>query len=109
VPYNQLLASRIQNIISRWKEAEMKKMFGGICFIFKGHMVAGVYKDSLILRIGEQEANNALKLPHVTPFDITGKPMKGWIMIEEIAFSSDSELIKWINMAKSFVLTLPSK
>ena len=57
-------------------------MFGGVCHLLHGNMVAGVWKEFLILRLGEDAADFARELPHVRPFDITGRPMKGWVMIE---------------------------
>jgi hypothetical protein len=70
-------------------------------------MVCGVYKDYLILRLGEKASSAALKKAHTRPFDITGKPMKGWVMLEEQGFKSEDQLRSWLNKAKGFVKTLP--
>ena len=109
MPYNERIDSRISKIVTRWKNTERKKMFGGICQLFNRHMVCGVYKDYLILRLGEQVAQEALELPHLRPFDITGRPMKGWVMVEEQGFTTDPSLDEWLNKAKTFVNTLPPK
>ncbi len=58
-------------------------MFGGTAHILNGNLLCGVNKNCLILRLGEQAAIEALKEAHVMPFDITGRPMKGWVMVEE--------------------------
>ena len=84
-------------------------MFGGICHLIHGNMFCGVYKDFLILRLGEGQAKKALELPFVRPFDITGRPMKGWVMVAGEGFHSDQELEAWLNKAKDFAETLPSK
>jgi hypothetical protein len=76
MPYNEEFDSRLAPVLPR--EAARKKMFGGTCYIIKGNMVCGVYEYFLILRLGERQAAEALKLPGVKPMDITGKPMKGW-------------------------------
>ena len=47
--------------------------------------------------------------PHARPFDITGKPMKGWIMLEQSGFKEDQDLASWLNQAKEFLSSLPSK
>jgi len=109
VPYDEEIESRINKVISRWKHAEAKKMFGGICHLLDGNMFCGVYKDFLILRLGEEESRAALKLPFVRPFDITGKPMKGWVMVEKDGFKSDDALKAWLVKAREFVSTLSSK
>ena len=83
-------------------------MFGGTCHILNGNMICGVYKDFLILRLGEAQSQKALKLKAVRPFDITGKPMKGWVMVEESGFIG-SKLVRWLEQAKKFVESLPQK
>ena len=107
--YKVEIETRIKKIVSSWKNTEDKKMFGGICHLLNGNMFCGVYKDFLILRLGSDKAEDALKLPHVRPFDITGKPMKGWVMMAENGFKSDNDLKKWLDQTKRFVETLPTK
>jgi TfoX/Sxy family transcriptional regulator of competence genes len=107
--YNKDLEAQIQKIASSWKNTGSKKMFGGICHILNGNMFCGVYKDFLILRLGEDKAAEAFKLPHVKPFDITGRPMKGWVMVEERGIAGEKELKEWLEKAKGFVKTLGSK
>lgn len=109
MPYNQALEARIQKIVSAWKKTDSKKMFGGICHLLNGNMFCGVYKDFLILRLGEQKATDALEFPHVKAFDITGRPMKGWVMVDERGFAGEKELKEWLEKAKAFVKTLDSK
>ena len=107
--YNEEIETRIKKIISGWKHTEVKKMFGGICHLLKGNMFCGVHKDFLILRLGPDNAEDALKLPHVRPFDITGKPMKGWVMVAEDGFKTDDELKYWLGQTRKFAETLPMK
>ena len=57
-------------------------MFGGVGFLLNGNMLVGVWKDSLIARLGPDEGDEALLEPHVKEFDITGRPMKGWVLVE---------------------------
>jgi TfoX/Sxy family transcriptional regulator of competence genes len=109
MPYDEEIEDRIGKVISRWKNTQAKKMFGGVCHLLDGSMFCGVYKEFLILRLGEEESKEALKLPSVRPFDITGKPMKGWVMVEKEGFKSDEALKAWLFKAKEFVGTLPSK
>ena len=109
MPYNEDLDARIRKIVSRWKNTDAKKMFGGVCHLLNGNMVCGVYKDYLILRLGEKESVKALKQSYTGPFDITGKPMKGWVMVEGRGFKTEEKLKSWLIKARNFVETLPSK
>ena len=109
MPYNEQIETRIEKIISSWRNTDRKNMFGGVCHLLNGNMFCGVYKDFLILRLGEENSNKALALPHVRPFDITGKPMKGWVMVEQDGFQTDDDLAVWLDQAKEFVNSLPPK
>jgi TfoX/Sxy family transcriptional regulator of competence genes len=107
--YDQDIEMRIKRLISRWKYTDSKKMFGGVCHLLKGNMFCGVYKDFLILRLGEKGSEEALGLPFSRPFDITGKPMKGWVMVEKQGIARDEDLEAWLKKAGDFVNTLPAK
>jgi TfoX/Sxy family transcriptional regulator of competence genes len=109
MPYNELLDERIKKAVARWKGTDAKKMFGGVCHLLHGNMFGGVYKDYLIVRLGEEQADTALKKSHTRPFDITGKPMKGWVMVDQKGIRTDDDLKKWLTLAKDFVKTLPPK
>jgi hypothetical protein len=109
MPYNEEIAARIQKITSGWKNTADKKMVGGVCYLLGGNMFSGVYKDFLILRLGEEKEKEVLKLSFARPFDITGRPMKGWVMMEGGGFKTDRELKGLLNMAKAFAQTLPKK
>ena len=75
--YDETLAARIRQSLARNKNVENKKMFGGIGFLLNGNMLVGVWKDSLVARVGADEYEHAVVEPHVKEFDITGKSMKG--------------------------------
>ena len=107
MPYNEEFDSRLARVLPR--EAARKKMFGGTCYTIKGNMVCGVYKDFLILRLGERQAADALKLPGVKPMDITGKPMKGWVMVSEEGYAGDRDLLEWVRKGTDFARSLPLK
>jgi len=107
--YNEKMDKNLNEIILKWKNSSKKKMFGGTGYLLNGNMVAGIYKDYYILRLGEKNAKMALKLPKIELFNITGRAMKGWVMAEEGAFSDQNDLIEWLNKARKFVETLPEK
>ena len=107
--YSESLAERIRSIASRSRGVTEKKMFGGIGFLLNGNMLVGVWKASLIARLGPDEYNEALRGPHVGEFDITGKSMKGWVMVESDGIENDEQLKDWIERAVKFVKTLPKK
>ena len=107
--FDEALARRIRDALSRKKGVEEKKMFGCVCFLFNGNALAGVWKDRLIVRLGPDEGEAALREPHVRAFDITGRPMKNWVAVEPDGVEGDDQLIGWIDRATKFVRTLPKK
>jgi len=109
MPYNEEIDLRIRDIVGDGPNLEFKKMFGGVCQLINGNIVCGVHKDYLILRLGEAAAKNALQKPHVRPFDITGRPMRGWVMVAGEGFAGRHELKKWLDEARRFVISLPEK
>lgn len=84
-------------------------MFGGVGFLLDGHMCVGVWKHWLIARIGADAYDAALARPGVKEFDITGRPMTGWVMIDPSGARGDLELYAWVDQAIDFVRTLPPK
>jgi TfoX/Sxy family transcriptional regulator of competence genes len=107
--FDESLAARIRDGLTRKNNIEEKKMFGGIGFLLSGNMLVGVWKKSLIVRLGGEEGADAIHEPHAKAFDITGKPMKGWILVEPEGIKNDDQLKGWIERAMKFVRTLPRK
>ena len=107
--YSRSLAERIRRALDRRKDFQEKKMFGGVAFLLNGNMCVGVWKTSLIVRLGAQQGDNALRQPHVKEFDITGRAMKGWVLVAPEGIDDDVQLRDWIQRAVTFVGTLPAK
>ncbi|HTU92352.1 MAG TPA: TfoX/Sxy family protein [Gemmataceae bacterium] len=107
--YDEILAERIRQRLARRKNVEERKMFGGVGFLLNGNLLVGVWKDSLCVRLGPDQAEEALLEPHVKEFDITGRPMKGWVLVEPKGVEDDDQLAGWIQRAMKFVGTLPAK
>lgn len=109
MPYSGELAERLSRLLAGRSDLEPRKMFGGICFMRNGNVALGIYKDFLIVRVGEQNALNLLKKPFARPMDITGKPMKGWVMVSRDGWDDDEQLNQFVGTAIKFVSTLPAK
>jgi TfoX/Sxy family transcriptional regulator of competence genes len=107
--FSEALAERIRQGLARRKGIEEKKMFGGIGFLLNGNMLVGVWKESLIVRIGPEKSDEALREPHVGEFNITGRSMKGWVLVAPEGVEDDEQLSGWIQRALKFVAKLPEK
>jgi TfoX/Sxy family transcriptional regulator of competence genes len=109
MPYSESLAARIRKVLSRKKGLAEKKMFGGVGFLLSGNMCVGVWKDSLIARVGPEQYEEALQEPFVNEFDITGRPMKGWVLVASEGIEDEDQLQEWIQRAVVFAGKLPAK
>lgn len=107
--YDEALAARIRKALGRRKGIVAKQMFGGIAFLLNGNMCVGIHKDELIVRLDPDETDAALARPHTRLFDITGRPMKGWILVAQKGIGSDAQLGKWIAVAAKYAGALPHK
>lgn len=107
--YNAKLEEKIDGAAMRWKNVMKKKMFGGVCYLVKGNMAFGIWKDFLIVRVDKEHGERSLKGKNVEPFNMTGRPMSGWIMVREAGWKSRAALTKWIEAGKRFALSLPEK
>jgi TfoX/Sxy family transcriptional regulator of competence genes len=107
--FDEALASRIRKQIGCRTGMVEKKMFGGVGFLLNGNMCCGVHRDSLIVRLAPEETDAALKKPHVRVFDISGRPMKGWLLVDAAGINTETRLQKWIDVAVSYAGTLEKK
>ena len=107
--FSNSLARRVRDALSGRKGVVEKKMFGGVGYLLNGNMLVGVWKDSLIVRLGAEEGERALREANVGEFDITGRAMKGWVLVAPEGIDEDRELAMWIDRAWSFVSNLPAK
>ena len=107
--YDEGLAQRIREILEERDGFVEKKMFGGICFLLFGNMACGIIGSELIVRVGPAGYEDALSRPHTRVFDFTGKPMRGWVVVDSDGIGEDDELAEWIDAGAGFSLSLPPK
>jgi TfoX-like protein len=106
--FDELLAGRVRIRLEHVPGVSERKMFGGPTFLAGGHRTVGVYGDGLIARIGAQDMDAATAGPGVRLFDMTGRPMRGIVVIEG-AVLDDKALDRWIGQARGYVAGLPPK
>ncbi len=113
MPFDPGLAERLEEIItSRFSHISgltETRMFGGFGYLLSGNMCLGIHKDTLIVRVGVDTAQEILTEEYVRPMDLTGKVMKGWAKIEAEAMAEDAHLERFCELAIRFAATLPAK
>ena len=107
--FDEKLATRIRAHLGERAGVAERKMFGGITFLLRGNMCCGVHRDALIVRLGPEEADRALAEPHTRVFDLTGRPMKAWVLVEPKGLATVGQVEKWVDRAAKFAGSLPPK
>jgi TfoX/Sxy family transcriptional regulator of competence genes len=107
--YDERLAQRVMEVLGGQPRLVDRKMFGGVGYMLHGNMACGVHGDTLIVRVGPAGYQEALAQPYVKPFDMTGRPMKGWVVVSAEGCQSDEALEAWVQRGVDFVLTLEPK
>jgi TfoX/Sxy family transcriptional regulator of competence genes len=107
--FDEALAERVRALIAGAKDVAEKRMFGGVAFLVRGNMSVGLHGSELIVRIDPDETDQALKQPGVRLFDITGRPMKGWLLVSAAAIRTKPALEKWVTRGVEYARSLPAK
>jgi len=107
--FDAKLADRIRKRLGKRAGLTEKQMFGGIAFLLNGNMCCGVHKDEMIVRLAPEDTDKALASPGVHLFDLTGRPMKGWILVQPKGLATAATLGKWVGVAAKYAASLPAK
>ncbi|WP_432823206.1 TfoX/Sxy family protein [Trichloromonas sp.] len=107
--YDQDLAARVRAALISLDGFDEKKMFGGLCFLLHGNMACGLVRDLLIVRVGPEGYAAALAQPHAALFDLTGRPMTGWVQVSPAGVKREADLAAWLQRGVDFARSLPPK
>ena len=94
--FDEKLADRVRRQVGKRDGLSEKKMFGGLAFLLHGNMSCGIHRNELIVRIDPAAADSALSEPGARVFDITGRPMKGWLLVNATELRDEAALAKWV-------------
>ena len=108
--YDEKSAMRVRELLSGRPDVAERKMMGGLCFMVRGHMCCSVSgRGGLMVRVGADAYDAALREPHVQPIEMAGRSMTGFVRIAPEGYQTEAALKVWLNRALYFVATLPAK
>jgi TfoX/Sxy family transcriptional regulator of competence genes len=109
VAIDEALAGRVRDLLGGTDGVVEKRMFGGLAFLLNGNMSVGVHGDELIVRLDPAETDAALAEPGTRIFDLTGRPMKGWLLVASGVLADEADLRSWVDRGLAFAGSLPAK
>ena len=109
VAYDEELAERVRAAVAARDDVDEKPMFGGLCLLAHGNMFAGVLDDRLMLRVGPEAQEDALRRPHTRVMDFTGRPLRGYVYVDPPGIAAEPQLREWLELGLAFADTLPAK
>ena len=107
--YDEELAHRVRSALGPRENITERKMFGGLAFMLNGNMCCCVDQANLVVRTGPDRYEEALQRPNARVFDFTGRPMRGFVYVDEGGLVEESGLKDWVDMSVAFASTLPAK
>jgi TfoX/Sxy family transcriptional regulator of competence genes len=110
VAYDEDLAGRVREQLGGARDITEKTMFGGLAFLAGGHMaVAASGQGGLMVRVEPEQTDALLAQPGVRPFEMRGRPMGGWVRVDDEAVRTERELAAWVERGVSYARSLPPK
>jgi TfoX/Sxy family transcriptional regulator of competence genes len=100
--YNQKLTDRIRQSLIKTKNVKEKEMMGGLTFMVNEKMCIGIIKDEMMCRIDPDQQEEALSKKGCRIMDFTGRPMKGYVMVDDSGMRSMKDFDYWIGLCLAF-------
>ena len=108
--YDEDLAGRIRELIAGEAGVTEQRMFGGLAFLVAGHMsVAASGQGGLMARVEPDATSALLAKPHVQPFEMRGREMRGWLRVEADGVRTKRQLEPWVRRGVAYARSLPPK
>jgi TfoX/Sxy family transcriptional regulator of competence genes len=100
--FNEKLADRIREALVDIPNVAEKNMFGGMCFMVNDKMCIGVIKEEMMCRIDPVLEEEVLEMHGCRPMDFSGKPLKGYIFVEEEGMKNKKDFDYFIGLCLDF-------
>src|SRR3712207_1477627 len=95
--YDEDLAHRIRELIAGEPGVTEQRMFGGLAFLVGGNMsVAASGQGGLMVRVDPEATDDLLSAPHARPFEMRGRPMRGWLRVGADGVRTRQDLEPWV-------------
>jgi hypothetical protein len=100
--YNEKLGNRIRKSLAGVKKVREKQMMGCLTFMVNEKMCIGIVKDELMCRIDPLLQDEVLSRKGCRIMDFTGRPMKGYVMVDDSGMRSKKDFDYFVGLCLSF-------
>jgi TfoX/Sxy family transcriptional regulator of competence genes len=100
---------RVRILLSGRTDVVEKKMVGGLSFLVNGNMCCGVTGTALMIRVGREGRDQALREPHVRPMVLGGRSLSAFVCVDPPGYAADDALARWVQRGLDFVAGLPAR
>ena len=109
-PSPPALVARFETAVRPLRGVSRKSMFGYPAVFVNGNMFAGLLRGSLLLRLGDDDRAQFLRLPGAAPFiAMKGRVMKQWAVVPPSMLTAGPSLSRWLGRALAYGQSLPPK
>ena len=99
--------TRMRSALAGRRGITGKRMFGGVCFLQRGHMLCATGKNGFMFRVGKTQHSQALARG-AAPVVLGGRGFRGFVWVDPAACDARA-LRGWIARAEVYVSALPPK
>ena len=100
--------TRLRKVLAGRRGITEKRMFGGVCFLLREHMLCASGKTGFMFRVGKAQHSRALARRGATPVVLGGRKFEGFVWVDPAACDARA-LRRWIVLAEDYVSALPRK
>ncbi len=109
VTWNAAIEERLRVALGPRPDVNVKRMFGGLCFMVGGHMTVGLADDHAMARVGPDGYDAALQLADARAVYGAFRPMKGIVWVAPSGLGSQRAVNAWVKRALKFTEALPPR
>lgn len=102
--FDEQLADRVRTLLEDEPSVTERRMFGGLAFLVGGKMaVAASGKGGLMVRVDPSEAARLGSQRGVSPVEMRGQTMRGWLRVDSAELKTKRQLSRWIRVGSAAV------
>jgi len=108
--YDEVLASRIRELVADEPSLTEQRMFGGLAFLIGGNMAfAASGQGGILVRVDPEQTETLVATTSARVMEMRGRQMRGWLRVDADKLEDAAELASWVEHGTSYARSLPAK